>query len=464
MALRLHGAEVASDLGLTIDEYRDKFDVSYRDHGPPHDDHPMERMLAGQTVGKTIIEVRRQDDGHHWIHEIRSMILADPAGQPECYVLIINDQTERFNAEQRFERTFGANPAPAIIVRLADLRYVKVNEGFLELTGFARDELIGRSLHEFDVLANAERRDLAIERLHAGQTIPQMEGCLTLPGNRERTVLLGGQPIEIGDDACMLFTFADLHSRQQAQHALRHSEERFAKAFQMAPGPMAIFARDGLRVLDVNAAFTASTGWRRDDILGRTEAELQLWEHGGARDVIERALRESGHLRPIDVEIKSRNGRVGDFALSAETTEIHGSPCVLIVMLDITERKQTENDLLYAVQSVMQDTSWLSQRIVERVAQLGRPRDKTAQTPEISSFPTRVREVLGLIAQGLSDDEIAARLAISKNTVRNHVSAIYDRLDIRKRGAVVVWARERGLGAPSKPRKLRRKIKAQPEP
>ncbi len=52
--------------------------------------------------------------------------------------MILDDETERFNAEERFERAFAANPAPAIIVRLSDMRYVKVNHGFLELTGYAR--------------------------------------------------------------------------------------------------------------------------------------------------------------------------------------------------------------------------------------------------------------------------------------------------------------------------------------
>ncbi len=50
-------------------------------------------------------------------------------------MLIVNDETERFNAEERFERAFSANPAPAIIARLSDMRYVRVNRGFLELTG-----------------------------------------------------------------------------------------------------------------------------------------------------------------------------------------------------------------------------------------------------------------------------------------------------------------------------------------
>lgn len=125
---------------------------------------------------------------------------------------------------------------------------------------------------------------------------------------------------------------------------------------------------------------------------------------------------------------------------------------VLSLMLDITERKQTEVQLLAAIESVMQDTSWLGQKIVEKVASLTRTSGPSSKVPEVSSLPGRVREVLSLIAQGLSDEDIAAKLGITKNTVRNHVSAIYRKLGIRKRSAVIVWARERGLGATPKPR------------
>ena len=106
----------------------------------------------------------------------------------------------------------------------------------------------------------------------------------------------------------MLFTFADLHPRQMAQHALRHSEERFFKAFHMAPGPMAILALDGLRILDVNTAFTSATGWRREEVLGRAEAEVGLWEQGEERGELERLLLEIGHLRGAEVRLHAKNG------------------------------------------------------------------------------------------------------------------------------------------------------------
>jgi PAS domain S-box-containing protein len=327
-ALALHGVTDIAELGATVSDYRKRFELTdCNNHKVPACDYPMERLLAGEVASEVVVTVTRRNDARHWVHQIRTMVLTNTDGDPDCLVLIINDETERFNAQERFERAFGANPAPAIIARLSDLRYVKVNQGFLELTGFQRDDLIGRSLHEFDVLKSAEKRDLAIRRLHAGETIPQMEACLELPGGLERTVLLGGQTIEIGDEPCMLFTFADLHPRQQAQHALKHSEERFSKAFHMAPGPMAILALDGLRVLDVNKAFTVSTGWRREEVIGRGEAELELWGLGAERKTLEHRLKESGHLANVDVKLRAKDGTVGDFLLSEETVDIHGAPC-----------------------------------------------------------------------------------------------------------------------------------------
>jgi PAS domain S-box-containing protein len=447
-ALTLHGVRSLKELGGTAGGFAERYQLAYRNEQKLRpNEYPIQSLLRGETIDKRVFEVIRRSDGKRWFHEIRTMALNDPAGQPDCLVLILNDETERFNAEERFERAFAANPAPAIIARLSDMRYVKVNHGFIELTGYHRDALIGHSMHEIDVLRGAERRDLAIARLNAGDTIPQMEGCLLLPDGREKTVLLGGQPLEIGDAACMLFTFADLHPRQQAQDALRLSEERFAKAFRMAPGPMAIFTLDGLRILDVNDAFTSATGWRREEVVGRPEAEVELWGQGALRDELEHQMRQTGRVRSAEIELQSKDGVRCDYLLSAEMVEFHRERCVLSVMLDITERKQTETELLAAVQSVMEDTSWLGQKIIEKLANATRGKRSASTQPDLATLTARAIEVLGFVAQGLSDAEIAERLGIAQNTVRNHVSAIYQKLGVHRRSAIIVWARERGLGA-----------------
>ena len=145
-----------------------------------------------------------------------------------------------------------------------------------------------------------------------------------------------------------------------------------------------------------------------------------------------------------------KDGRTLDYLLSAETVVIHDEHCVLTVMLDITERKQTETELLKAIEAVMQDTSWFGQKIVENLTRLTRQEPAETAGPQVSDLTPRARDVLGLVAQGLSDAEIARKMGISRNTIRNHVSAIYQATGVRKRNALVVWARERGVGVQEK--------------
>ena len=68
----------------------------------------------------------------------------------------------------------------------------------------------------------------------------------------------------------------------------------------------------------------------------------------------------------------------------------------------------------------------------------------------ISPFPSlseREREVLDLMARGLSNTEVAGRLFLSDKTVRNYVSSIFTKLDVASRAEAIVRAREQGLGA-----------------
>ena len=73
----------------------------------------------------------------------------------------------------------------------------------------------------------------------------------------------------------------------------------------------------------------------------------------------------------------------------------------------------------------------------------------TASTPSALPFPglsEREREILALLARGLANHVIADRLGIAPKTVRNHVSNIFGKLQVRDRAEAVVRAREAGLG------------------
>ena len=461
-ALAMHGVGRMADLGATVSEYRAHFELRDRGrHRLPAGQYPMERVLAGDAFDEVVVEVAPAGEKEpRWTHRIRSMVLTDAEGRPDCLALILNDETERYDAEERFERTFAANPAPAVILRLADLRYVKANQGFLEMMGYSEAEVVGHSAQEFDVLEGAKQRELALERLRQRRTIPQMEAWPRQPGGAPKLVLVAGQPIEVGDAACMLFTFADLDPRRQAEAAARQSEDRFEKAFRLAPVPMAVASlEDWFRFTLVNAAFVEVTGHAEAEAVGRTAAELGLWDDPAAATDLERQLRAARTARDVPVRLRGKDGGILECLLSAEAVTIEGHSCALWAMQDVTERRRTEAQLAAAIEAVMRDTSWFSRTVLEKLAKLRRPDLGEASVEGVADLTPRGREVLGLVCRGLDDGAIAERLGLSRTTIRNHVNDLYRRTDARGRAALVVWARERGFAGaePDGPRKKRRR-------
>ena len=446
-ALAMHGCNQLDELGDTSKAYHDRFQLTYRDgRALPKAEYPMERLIGGDRFAGLVLSLTRKDQpGREHILQLRGLHLPPAEGAPGCLALVICDVTETLEAEERFERMFNANPAPAVIIRVADLRYVRVNEGFLQLSGHKHDDLVGHSLYDLDLLVGAEQRDLAKARLSEWRTIPQMEAELPLPGGDTKLVILAGHPIEMRDERCIIFTFADLEPRRRAEAALRQSEERFAKSFRLAPVPMKLSTLDGHRILNVNHAFLQITGWTHEEVVGRKPADLELWESGEVRRDVERRLTETGAFRAYELKLKARDGRLIDCLVSAETVTINGQLCILSVFQDISERKRTEVELITAIEAAMRDSTWLSRNIMDKLAAL-----RSSQTPPtgrpqpVVELTPREREVIELIARGKSDAAIAQSLSLSRNTVRNHVARLYAKIGAHNRGEAIVWARERG--------------------
>ncbi|CAH0274481.1 PAS domain S-box-containing protein [Pseudomonas frederiksbergensis] len=446
-ALAMHGVSEIGELGANAGEYAKRFALRYRNNHPVAiENYPISRVAHGETFSDVMVEVTQlENEERTWVHSVRSMVLADRAGEPESLVLIMNDVTDWASAEQRFEKTFNANPAPAVICRLSDLRYIKVNQGFVDMTGYARDQVIGASTYELDVLERAENKDLAKQRLRDGATIPQMQAELQLADGGSKQVIVAGQPLELNDEACMLFSFVDMELRHKAEIALRQSEERFAKAFRLTPVPILVCRAADQVVMDVNEAFLESLAFPNDEVLGKTVAQLGFIDDAGARTRLFATLEKSGRVDRVDVRVRRKDAVLIDCAVSADTVNIQDGSCYLLVLMDITERKRTELELVSAIEEVMKDASWFSRTLIEKLANVKNVNSPQLPSVSFTDLTTRERDVLGLICEGLADKEIAARLKLAPNTVRNHVSTVYSKLDVHSRSEAIVWARERGL-------------------
>jgi PAS domain S-box-containing protein len=211
--------------------------------------------------------------------------------------------------------------------------------------------------------------------------------------------------------------------------------------------PTIIARAEDLQLLEVNDAFTAALGYAAVEAVGRTPGELGLWAPSISATTVEQELARTGTAHNRELQLRAKDGRLLDCLLSTETVDIQGRGCLLAVLQDITERKHSERELIAAIEAAMEDASWFSRAVLEKLARLRHPGQPGVGIGDLSE---RERELLGLLCEGLTDKATAERLGLSHSRVRNILSQLYRKLAVRGRSAAVAWACERGLGG--KPR------------
>jgi PAS domain S-box-containing protein len=135
---------------------------------------------------------------------------------------------------------------------------------------------------------------------------------------------------------------AEVHAREQAEEALRLSEERFAKAFRASPAALTLtHMRDGV-FIDANASFCRMLGYSREEVIGQSSLALNMYSNPDERAELVRMLREQGSVHDYEMAAQAKSGEIRNVLLSTEVIEIGGEEHILAILFDITGRKRAE--------------------------------------------------------------------------------------------------------------------------
>jgi PAS domain S-box-containing protein len=125
---------------------------------------------------------------------------------------------------------------------------------------------------------------------------------------------------------------------------LKESEEKFSKAFLASPAAVSIASLPDDRYINVNEALAKLTGYSREELLGRTSAELGLVDATARAQVLE-TIRTQGFAHNVEIQIHTKSNQIAEVLTSMEQMELGGQLCLLSVNFDITDRKRAEVEL-----------------------------------------------------------------------------------------------------------------------
>ncbi|MBD0264374.1 MAG: PAS domain S-box protein, partial [Tolypothrix sp. Co-bin9] len=208
------------------------------------------------------------------------------------------------------------------------------------------EKIIGKNLRDLlpdDVVLDSQK---AIAKTLDSHTLQSLEYQLSTPlgmRNYEARLVVSGQ-----DE--VLAIVRDITERKKSEIDLQNLAEKFSKAFRCSPNPITISTVEDGRFIEVNDSFVKLSGYEREEAIGRTAFELNIWVNQSDRQKLLHELHSKGAVRNLEFEFRKKSGELGFGMVCAEIIDLNGMRCILSVNHDITERKRTEAQLQLTAQ------------------------------------------------------------------------------------------------------------------
>ena len=288
-------------------------------------------------------------DGKKIPFELNADVLRNEDGTPFGLVGVCRDSSERIQAEQKLRES--EEKYRGILETMDDTYYEIDFEGNLEFfneplmlnTGYSRKELMGMNFRKL-VSPDSKRHVIGVfgEALKTGQSARFLEydvirkdgSTVNLESWISPKFDKTNQPVGFKGMA------RDVTERKRVEEMSRQSEEKFANVFMAAPDSITITQMDDGRFIEANHGFELITGWKRNEVVGQTSRDINIWANPSDRDFIIAELKAGHDIKNYEFQFNRKDKAILYGTYSARPINIAGKPCLISVMRDITDQKQ----------------------------------------------------------------------------------------------------------------------------
>jgi diguanylate cyclase (GGDEF)-like protein/PAS domain S-box-containing protein len=240
---------------------------------------------------------------------------------------------------------FHINPEPMTLTRLDSGQYVAVNESFLKLFGYSRDEVVGHTAIEIGIWENLERdRNRIVQQIREQGYVSEMEAAFRSKTGETILFSLGATRIEGDDGPLLLIVGRNITQIRNSEAALRASEARFRGFIENLP--LGVFIAQDCLIRYVNPAILEMIDYTLEEVV---DQPFLLMVHEEDREMVmefhQRRMQGDDSLFRYDVRVLRKGGGICFWQVDASLDTWEGRVASLAVCADITQRKLAEQQM-----------------------------------------------------------------------------------------------------------------------
>jgi PAS domain S-box-containing protein len=269
---RMFGFDSPQEVILTVTDVGRQFWVDY-----PERFRFLRLLEEHGAVRRFECRQRRKDGSIFWV-SVNCRTVKGSNGEALYNHGFIEDVTERKRMEdalrqsqEKFSKAFRSSAACLMIHEIENNRTVlDVNEAFEQMTGYSREEAVGRPSETLNLWADPDERSRAVARLLADGRVRNLESVFRTKAGDLRTGLLSSELIKLDGTLCAITTNIDITDRKQAEEWVGS----LATAIEQAGEQIVITGLDGT-IEYCNPAFEKTTGYSKQEVLGQNPRVLK---------------------------------------------------------------------------------------------------------------------------------------------------------------------------------------------